>query len=115
MKIVSELFGTKGVYFELEGELDLYSTTELRTKILQAFDSNRTSMILDLSKLTYLDSSGVGILIFILQTLRVKKGKLRVIGLGGTPRKVLEMSNIISLVPLAANRQEAEVEVLKES
>jgi len=114
MKIASEPFDKQGVFFELEGELDLYSTSELRTKILQAFDSDRTRMVLDLSKLTYLDSSGVGILIFILQTLRVKKGKLKVIGLSGTPRKVLEMSNIISLIPMASTRQEAEIEVLKE-
>ena len=115
MKLTSENFGENGVYINIEGELDLYSTVEVRTKVLKAFDDNRTRMILDLGRLTYLDSSGVGILILILQTLRQKKGKLKVLGLGGTPRKVLEMSNIISLIPLASSRVEAQTEVLKEN
>ena len=112
MKLKIQDIETVGAIIGISGELDLYSTSEMRTKIQELLERKRTRIILDLSELSYLDSSGVGVLIFLLQALKTKGGKLAVFGLAGTPRKVLEMSNIISLLPLADSIDESREMVL---
>ena len=55
-------------------------------------------MVLDFTEVRYLDSSGVGALIRLLQKAKSIGGEIRVANLGGMPRKVLEMSNVIRLL-----------------
>ena len=50
-----------------EGEVDLYSSPELRKAILGAASKNAHSLALDLGAVTYMDSSGVATLVEGLQ------------------------------------------------
>lgn len=46
----------------------------------------------------YLDSTGVGAIIRILQEAKKRGCELRFVGVEGSPRKVLRMSNILLLM-----------------
>jgi anti-sigma B factor antagonist len=52
----------------------------------------------DLSGVDYLDSTGVGAIIRILQEAKKRGCELRFSGIEGSPRKVLKMSNILALM-----------------
>jgi len=82
------------------GDLDLYASVSFANAVLSRIDTGCRRIVFDLSDLRYLDSSGVGALIRLLQKCRTVGGEIRVAHLGGSPRKVLEMSNIISLLRL---------------
>lgn len=81
-----------------DGDLDLYASVSFCQTVLGQFDAGKNRVVLDFAGVRYLDSSGVGAVIRLLQKARSIGGELRVANLGGTPRKVLEMSNIISLL-----------------
>lgn len=80
------------------GDLDLYASVGFANALMAKLGSGTRRLLLDLHDLRYLDSSGVGALIRLLQKCRAEGGELRVVNLSGTPKKVLEMSNIISLL-----------------
>jgi anti-anti-sigma factor len=61
-------------------------------------DSGVKKLRFDFTGVTYLDSSGVGAIIKITQASRRVSGELRFRGISGSPRKVLRMSNILSLL-----------------
>ena len=83
------------------GDLDLYASVAFCKSVLDKLESGATRMVLDLGEVRYLDSSGVGALIRLLQKARSLGGEVRVARLAGTPKKVLEMSNIISLLKVS--------------
>lgn len=82
----------------LEGECDLYAAPAFARTILDGIAVGWRAIRLDCHGLSYLDSTGVGALIRILQALARAGGTMSCIGLRGAPRKVLEMSNILPLL-----------------
>jgi anti-anti-sigma factor len=54
----------------LSGEIDLSNAKELEREIEEAVPNTARGMVLDLSKLTYLDSSGIRLLLSLAGRLR---------------------------------------------
>jgi anti-sigma B factor antagonist len=100
--------GGTGLYLEyrLEGDCDLYDAPRFATAALASVAGGATRLRLDFSGVRYLDSTGVGAIIRILQAARKSGCEVRFRGIAGSPRRVLEMSSVISLMkedaPLAA-------------
>jgi len=83
------------------GDLDLYASVAFANTVMAKLASGTRRVVLDFTSVRYLDSSGVGAIIRLLQMVKTLGGELRATGLAGTPRKVLEMSNIISLLKIS--------------
>jgi anti-anti-sigma factor len=92
---------------EVYGELDLYAAPDFRKRVIERINTKSNKVIFDLSHLSYIDSSGVGAFIRILQELKRVNGVHQVIHLQNGPRKVLELSNVISLIHESDNKQRA--------
>jgi len=89
----------KSLLIKVTGDCDLYSFREFFAGIAGKITNGCFSRtILDLSGVAYLDSSGVGAIIRIIRLAKEKQTSLKFRGIGGTPRKVLDMSNILSLI-----------------
>ena len=56
----------------LEGDLDIISASEMKTKVLDAYEEQPSDLIFDLSALNYLDSTGLGALISILKNVKAQ-------------------------------------------
>lgn len=92
---------------KLDGELDLYASVSFANLVMKHLDEGIRVLVLDVEGLRYLDSSGVGAIIRLLQKARTTGAELRFVKLGGTPRKVLQMSNIITLLKQFATLDDA--------
>jgi len=82
------------------GDCDLYSAPRFKTAMLRKIEDGVRRLLLDMSGVRYLDSTGVGAIICILQAARKSGGELRFSGVSGSPRRVLEMSSILPLMKL---------------
>jgi anti-sigma B factor antagonist len=60
-----------------------------------------------LSALQFLDSSGIGILLFCLQQITAKQGTLKLCGLSKRVREVVELVRMDRIVDIAENKAEA--------
>lgn len=89
------------VVFSPRGDLDLYASVAFFNTVQAQFDRVANHLILDMSGVRYLDSSGVGALIRLAQYAKSVSGDIQLVNVTGTPRKVLEMSNVIRLFKLA--------------
>ena len=88
------------------GAMDLYSAPQFAQALLLELDETGRRLLIDFSNMDYLDSTGVGAIIRIIQHMNIKRGDLRFSGLGGTPKRVLEMSNIISLMKVHPHQRD---------
>ncbi len=82
----------------MEGELDLYSAPAFAREALAVLEGGELSLEFDATNLIYLDSTGVGAIIRVVKAARERGARVRWRGIGGMPRRVLAMSNILPLL-----------------
>lgn len=64
---------------ELTGELDIYTSKEFKKTVNALIKEKRAKLIVDLEKVTYIDSCGIGILLGGLKRTRDRNGDLGLI------------------------------------
>jgi anti-sigma B factor antagonist len=82
----------------LKGDCDLYAAPSFSKAMRDRIAGGAKRLRFDLSGVDYLDSTGVGALIRILQEARRSGTELKFSGIKGSPRKVLRMANILPLM-----------------
>ncbi len=60
----------------VNGEVDLYSASALKETVYEILDSGASSIILDMTGLEFMDSSGLGVLVGTLKRVRSAGGSL---------------------------------------
>ncbi len=78
----------------IEGELDLNRVPIVREQIAEAIKAKAPRILIDLTDLTYIDSSGLALFIESLQGMHAYGGKLAVFGLSGTVRHIFEIARL---------------------
>ena len=106
MRLKTEISG-KTVCFMLDGEFDMYAAPDVRDEIRKCIDDGNTDILIDMQNVDYIDSSGVGVLIKILQEVRQRKGRLKFSAIHSSPRKVLDLSNILQILDVFDSKEEA--------
>ena len=79
---------------EVAGELDLHTSPALRDHVLGLIEEGTGFLALDLTKVDFMDSSSLGSLVACLKRLRERDGRLVLIGVTGSPKKVLGLTGL---------------------
>ena len=79
---------------EIRGEVDLYTSPQVREVIVGVTQRRTPSVIVDLTGVGYMDSSGVATLVEGLQFCRGYGGAFRLAGLGETVRQVFRFAKL---------------------
>jgi anti-sigma B factor antagonist len=75
----------------IEGSLDALTAAENRPVFDKVIADGRRRVIVDASKLTLLDSSGVGAIVSLYKRLKADGGQFSVVGANGQPLAVLKL------------------------
>ncbi len=78
MTIDDQIDGTSAV-LSVNGEVDVYTAPTLRERILSAMNEGATTIVIDLSNVSFMDSTGLGILVGALKRMRQADGELHVV------------------------------------
>lgn len=81
----------------LEGQFDTAAAAESGEKLLAMLDSPLNEFVLDISKLTYLASAGIRVLLLMLKKTKASGKQLRLKALQPVVRDVLEMTGMLGL------------------
>lgn len=91
----------------VEGEVDGSNAAELRRAVAEKVPSTARSLILDLSKTGYIDSTGVELLFELARRLSARRQIFSVVvPKGSGVRRVLELCDIGSVAVLVESRDE---------
>ena len=83
------------------GEVDLYSSPKMREALLASLSQRQARVVVDLSGVTYMDSSGIATLVEALQAARKGQGRLVLAGLSDRVREVFELARLETVFELA--------------
>lgn len=96
------------VIFDISGDIDLSNSPEVRRLLLHEVRENRTPRVLmDLSKVRYMDSSGVASLVEGLKASRDLGSRFILFGLSGNAREVLRLSRLLKVFEIYDSEESA--------
>ena len=92
----------------LQGKITIGAgDTQLREVIANAVNAGKTNILLDLSGVTTIDSSGIGELVGSYTTVTNRGGKLKLLHLPAKLNELLHVTQLITVFEVYENEQEA--------
>jgi anti-sigma B factor antagonist len=91
---------------EVAGDIDLTTVGSLRERLYALADEGE-SMIVDLNRVTFIDSAGLGVLIGAARRVEGHGGSLHAVCSQPQPRKLLWMTGVDRRIPLSATVDDA--------
>jgi anti-sigma B factor antagonist len=85
---------------QVRGELDLHTATALRDRLANLIEGGNERVAVDMTGVPFMDSSSLGILVVYLKRLREKGGDLALVGVAGSPGKVLAITGMDRVFPM---------------
>ena len=80
--------------FSPEGAIDLHVSPEVRASLRELIDKKPKRLIVDMSRVPYVDSSGLAVLIGAMQSLEHDGGVFMLAGAQQTVRTILESARL---------------------
>jgi anti-sigma B factor antagonist len=96
-------FETAGnvVVGHVAGEIESANAEEMSTALAGQLTSDRAGLVIDLTRVTYLDSAGIELLFDLARRLRTHRQRLRLVVPADAPlRRVLELCDIDRAAPI---------------
>jgi anti-sigma B factor antagonist len=90
------------VVLELTGEVDLHFSPQARKQILQQL-KNKHNLLVDLSAVEYIDSSGVASLVEGFQVAKTHNLEFGLVGVSDSAMQVLQLARLDSVFPIHAS------------
>jgi anti-sigma B factor antagonist len=91
----------------VEGEVDVYTSPQLKQEIVQRAEAGVKHLIINLSKVEYLDSTGLGVLIGGLKRLREVEGNMALVGPGMRILRIFEITGLDKIFDIYQSEEEA--------
>ncbi len=82
------------------GELDMHTSPVLQERLETLSAGAAPKVAVDLSAVPFMDSSSLGMLVANLKRLRERGGDLALVGVAGSPQKVLSITGIDRVIPV---------------
>lgn len=93
------------------GDLDVVSTAEVQAALSEALGRGCENVVLDFSRVQYVDSSCMALIVWLDRMLEPRGGKLVLAGANRDVGRVLELSGLLKLAPVISTAAD-EVEAL---
>jgi len=91
----------------IEGDIDINCSPDLK-KVFDKLTSQKTpKIVIELSKVAYVDSSGLATLVGILKNMRSYGGKMRLSGMSPKIKSLFEITKLDKLFEIMASEEEA--------
>ena len=106
--LISARHQDKTTIFDLSGDIDFASSPRVRDLVLREIRESRTPrVVVNLSKVRYMDSSGVASLIEGLKASRDLGSRFILCGLSTSTREVLQLSRLIKVFEVYDTEEQA--------
>ncbi len=112
MEIKKKNVGNTAV-IELTGRLDSNTSRELDQELAELFDKNQKDILIDLSRLEYISSAGLRVLLVGLKKINKKKGRLALCSMNEFVKEIFDIAGFTPLFNIYSSQNEA-VETISE-
>lgn len=92
---------------EVVGELDVYTTAQLRVVLQERLVQSDVHLVVDLTGVSFMDSTGLGLLVRVHKQARTLRGSLAVVCVEGPVRRVIAVTGMLHVLRVFDSIEEA--------
>ncbi len=92
---------------EIAGEIDVYTAPKLREQLVDLVNAGSYQLIVDLERVEFLDSTGLGVLVGGLKRVRAHDGSLSLVCTQERILKIFRITGLTKVFPIHASVDEA--------
>ena len=108
MKVLTRTGTKNGIKIvDIEGEIDVYTSMELKKELNGMIDNGSKKIIINLEKVNYMDSSGLGILVAILKRLKQEDGIMKLTKMNIGIKKIFEITKLTKFFEIYEDEEKA--------
>ena len=92
---------------EPTGEIDALTAPQLGSRLLGLADDGKTGVVVDLSRVTFLDSTAIGVILNALRALAARSGRLVLVCPNERVRRPFEVTGLTDRLPIVRSVEDA--------
>jgi anti-sigma B factor antagonist len=92
---------------EVAGEIDVYTAPKLREKLIELVNEGSYHLVVDLEKVDFLDSTGLGVLVGGLKRVRNHDGSLELVCTQDKILKIFRITGLTKVFPIYDSVEDA--------
>jgi anti-sigma B factor antagonist len=85
---------------EVAGEIDVYTAPKLREKLIELVNEGSYHLVVDLERVDFLDSTGLGVLVGGLKRVRNHEGSLKLVCTQDKILKIFRITGLTKVFPI---------------
>ncbi|KMY52810.1 metal ABC transporter ATPase [Bacillus sp. FJAT-27231] len=82
----------------IAGEIDAYTAPKLRETVFPYTEKETSNIVVDLSEVSYMDSTGLGVFVGLFKSLNANGGTLQLIGLSERLRRLFDITGLADIM-----------------
>ena len=79
---------------ELSGEVDLYTAPRFKDELIALVDDGVVNVVIDLSQVSFIDSTALGVIISGVKRLHERDGRLRIVAASRPVVRILDITGL---------------------
>ncbi|WP_042352491.1 anti-sigma factor antagonist [Bacillus massiliigorillae] len=87
----------------IKGEIDAYTAPELKETLEQVAGRQQVSILVDLSDVSYMDSTGLGLFVGIFKQVRANNGKFKLVGLSARLKRLFDITGLTEIIDITSD------------
>ena len=95
------------VVLDLAGELDMYTGPKLGAAVKDATGNGYRKLVLDLTQLSFLDSTGLSLIVEAQRRMAKKQGAVTVVCAADNVRQIFTLTGLDRVLPIVPTRDHA--------
>ncbi|HEX2999495.1 MAG TPA: STAS domain-containing protein [Armatimonadota bacterium] len=92
---------------QLVGEVDIYTCPQLKETILHLIDEGNYHIVIDMEKVPYIDSAGLGVLVGARRRVGEHDGSISIVNPNPSVFKVLEITRLTKIFDVFQDKEKA--------
>ena len=93
------------VEVQVKGEIDAYTAPKLRETLFPLSEQANVSMVVDLTEVSYMDSTGLGVFVGLFKSVRAHNGEFRLIGLSERLRRLFDITGLADIIDIKSHAE----------
>ena len=85
---------------KVRGEIDVYTAPKLREVLFPLAEKEQINLIVNLSDVIYMDSTGLGVFVGVFKNIRSNNGKFQLEGLSGRIKRLFEITGLAEIMDI---------------
>jgi anti-sigma B factor antagonist len=91
----------------LRGEIDVYTAPRLRQALIDLVNGGANDIVVDMERVEFLDSTGLGVLVGGLKRVKSNEGSLRLVITQDRIMKIFDITGLSKVFPIHGSVEEA--------